>query len=99
MKLNVGEKLDTTFITDVLHSYGFEYVDYVYEPGQYAVRGSIIDVFSFASEYPYRIDFFGDEVESIRTFEVESQLSREKKKGVAIVPDLAVTGRGNNLFS
>ena len=92
LKLNVGEKLDTTFITDVLHSYGFEYVDYVYEPGQYAVRGSIIDVFSFASEYPYRIDFFGDEVESIRTFEVESQLSRERKQGVAIVPDLAVTG-------
>ena len=57
LKLNVGEKVDTTFITDVLHSYGFEYVDYVYEPGQYAVRGSIIDVFSFASEYPYRIDF------------------------------------------
>ena len=92
LKLNVGERLDTTFITDVLHSYGFEYVDYVYEPGQYAVRGSIIDVFSFASEYPYRIDFFGDEVESIRTFEVESQLSRERKEGVAIVPDLAVTG-------
>ena len=83
LKLNVGEKVDTTFITDVLHSYGFEYVDYVYEPGQYAVRGSIIDVFSFASEYPYRIDFFGDEVESIRTFEVESQLSREKKSGVS----------------
>ena len=92
LKLNVGEKVDTTFITDVLHSYGFEYVDYVYEPGQYAVRGSIIDVFSFASEYPYRIDFFGDEVESVRTFEVESQLSREKKDGVSIVPDLAVTG-------
>lgn len=98
LKLNVGEKLDTTFITDVLHSYGFEYVDYVYEPGQYAVRGSIIDVFSFASEYPYRIDFFGDEVESIRTFEVESQLSREKKAGVAIVPDLAVTGEVTTSF-
>ena len=98
LKLNVGEKLDTTFITDVLHSYGFEYVDYVYEPGQYAVRGSIIDVFSFASEYPYRIDFFGDEVESIRTFEVESQLSREKKEGVAIVPDLAVTGEVTTSF-
>ena len=62
LKLNVGEKVDTTFITDVLHSYGFEYVDYVYEPGQYAVRGSIIDVFSFASEYPYRIDFFAREL-------------------------------------
>ena len=59
---------------------------------QYAVRGSIIDVFSFASEYPYRIDFFGDEVESLSTFEVESQLSREKKEGVSIVPDFAVTG-------
>ena len=98
LKLNVGEKLDTTFITDVLHSYGFEYVDYVYEPGQYAVRGSIIDVFSFASEYPYRIDFFGDEVESVRIFEVESQLSREKKKEVSIVPDLAVTGEVTTSF-
>ena len=92
LKLHTGEKVDMDFVTEVLRSYGFEYVDYVYEPGQYAVRGSIIDVFSFASEYPYRIDFFGDEVESIRTFEVESQLSREKKEGVSIVPDLAVTG-------
>ena len=92
LKISVGEKLDNMFVSDVLDEYGFEQVDYVYEPGQYAVRGSIIDVFSFASEYPYRIDFFGDEVESIRTFEVESQLSRERKEGVAIVPDLAVTG-------
>ena len=92
LKLHTGENVDTNFITEVLRSYGFEYVDYVYEPGQYAVRGSIIDVFSFSSEFPYRIDFFGDEVESIRTFEVESQLSREKKSGVSIVPDLAVTG-------
>lgn len=57
LKLGVGERVDSTFVTDVLHSYGFEYVDYVYEPGQYAVRGSIIDVFSFSSECPYRIDF------------------------------------------
>lgn len=92
LKLNVGERVDTAFITDMLHSYGFEYVDYVYEPGQYAVRGSIIDVFSFASEYPFRVDFFGDEVESIRTFEVDSQLSIERKEAVSIVPDLAVTG-------
>ena len=98
LKLNKGERVDLTFITDVLHSYGFEYVDYVYEPGQYAVRGSIIDVFSFSSEYPYRIDFFGDEVESIRTFEVESQLSREKKESIAIVPDLAVTGAVSTSF-
>lgn len=98
LKLNVGERVDTGFITDMLHSYGFEYVDYVYEPGQYAVRGSIIDVFSFSSEYPYRIDFFGDDVESIRTFEVDTQLSREKKESIAIVPDLSVTGRGNTSF-
>lgn len=98
LKLNVGERVDTGFITDVLHSYGFEYVDYVYEPGQYAVRGSLIDVFSFSSEYPYRIDFFGDDVESIRTFEVDTQLSREKKESIAIVPDLSVTGRGNTSF-
>lgn len=98
LKLHAGERVDTAFITDVLHSYGFEYVDYVYEPGQYAVRGSIIDVFSFSSEYPYRIDFFGDEVESIRTFEVESQLSREKKDSISIVPDLGAADKGTTSF-
>ncbi len=89
LKLHAGEKVDMGFVTEVLHSYGFERVDYVYEPGQYAVRGSIIDVFSFSSEYPYRIDFFGDEVESIRTFEVETQLSKDRKDGIVIVPDLS----------
>lgn len=89
LKLHVGERVDMRFVTDVLRSYGFEYVDYVYEPGQYALRGSIIDVFSFSSEYPYRIDFFGDEVESLRLFEVQSQLSKEKKESIVIVPDLA----------
>ncbi len=88
LKLQVGEQVDTSFITEVLSGYGFERVDYVYEPGQYAVRGSIIDVFSFSSEYPYRIDFFGNEVESIRNFEVESQLSRERKNSISIVPEL-----------
>ncbi len=89
LTLHVGEQVDMTFVTEVLHSYGFEHTDYVYEPGQYAVRGSIIDVFSFSSEYPFRIDFFGDEVESLRTFEVETQLSKEKKESVVIVPDLS----------
>ena len=89
LKLHSGERVDMGFITDVLRSYGFEYVDYVYEPGQYAVRGSIIGVFSFSSEYPFRIDFFGDEVESIRTFEVETQLSKERKESIVIVPDLS----------
>ncbi|MBQ8224521.1 MAG: transcription-repair coupling factor [Bacteroides sp.] len=88
LKLHRGERVDMTFVTDVLHSYGFEYVDYVYEPGQYAVRGSIIDVFSFSSEDPFRIDFFGDEVESLRTFEVQSQLSKEKREEIVIIPDL-----------
>lgn len=97
LKLNAGERVDMGFITEVLRSYGFEYVDYVYEPGQYAVRGSIIDVFSFSSEYPFRIDFFGDEVESIRTFEVETQLSKERKESIAIVPDLSrgTAGQGD----
>lgn len=88
LKLHVGEHVDTSFISEVLFGYGFERVDYVYEPGQYAIRGSIIDVYSFSSEYPYRIDFFGNEVDSIRTFEVESQLSREKKESISIVPEL-----------
>lgn len=98
LKLHTGEQVDTSFITDVLYSYGFERVDYVYEPGQYAVRGSIIDVFSFSSEYPFRIDFFGDEVESIRTFEVESQLSKERKESIAIVPELSGGNSGDVSF-
>ena len=85
LKISVGEKVDNTFVADVLDSYQFEYTDYVYEPGQYAVRGSIIDVFSFSNEYPYRIDFFGDEVESIRTFDVETQLSKEKLDEIQII--------------
>lgn len=92
LKLQVGEQMDMDVIRKTLSGYGFERVDYVYEPGQYAIRGSILDVFSFSSEYPYRIDFFGDEVESIRTFEVESQLSKEKKQSIAIVPELTRSG-------
>ena len=89
LTLHLGERVDMKFVTDLLHSLGFEYVDYVYEPGQYAVRGSLIDVFSFSSEYPFRIDFFGDEVDSLRTFEVETQLSKEKLDDIVIVPDLS----------
>jgi len=90
LSITVGEKVDMQFIAEVLQSYSFERVDYVYEPGQYALRGSLIDVFSFSSEFPYRVDFFGDEVDSIRTFEVETQLSKEKKEQVVIVPDLGL---------
>ena len=85
LTISKEEKIDSTFVEEVLESYGFERVDYVYEPGQYAIRGSIIDVFSFSNEYPYRIDFFGDEVESIRTFDVETQLSKEKLDTISII--------------
>jgi transcription-repair coupling factor (superfamily II helicase) len=85
LSLHINEKIDSLFVEDVLDSYGFERVDYVYEPGQYAVRGSIIDVFSYANEDPFRIDFFGNEVESIRSFDVESQLSKEKIEAFSIV--------------
>lgn len=98
LKLTVGQHIDTDEITKTLSDYGFEHVDYVYEPGQFATRGSIIDVYSFASEYPYRVDFFGDEIDSIRTFEVESQLSREKKDSVSIVPELAQVMDGDISF-
>ena len=89
LKIHEGERLDMAFVTEILRSQGFERVDYVYEPGQYALRGSIIDVFSFSSEYPFRIDFFGDEVESLRSFDVQSQLSRQRMTEVIIVPDLS----------
>jgi transcription-repair coupling factor (superfamily II helicase) len=85
LSVSVSEKIDSLFVADVLDSYGFDRVDYVYEPGQYAVRGSIIDVFSFSDEYPYRLDFFGDEVESIRRFNLETQLSVEKTDSVSII--------------
>ncbi|WP_102408628.1 transcription-repair coupling factor [Parabacteroides bouchesdurhonensis] len=88
LKINTGEKLDNIFVSDVLDQYGFERVDYVYEPGQYALRGSILDVFSFSYEFPYRIDFFGNEVETIRTFDVETQLSKEKFESIYIVPEM-----------
>lgn len=86
LKISIAEKIDSVFVTEVLFSYGFDRVDYVYEPGQFAVRGSIIDVFSYSNEYPYRIDFFGDEVESIRSFEVETQLSKERQEEIFIIP-------------
>lgn len=78
---------DLTELTKRLLEIGFTRKDYVYEPGEFAVRGSILDVYSYASEFPYRIDFFGDDVESIRTFEVQTQLSKEAKDSVSIVPD------------
>ena len=88
LSLRVGEKVDIMFVQETLLSFGFQRTDYVYEPGQFAVRGSIIDVYSFSHELPYRIDFFGDEVDSIRTFEVHSQLSKERQESISLIGQL-----------
>ena len=87
--LSVGGQRDIMELAKALRGLSFSEVDYVYEPGQFAVRGSILDVFSFSCEYPFRVDFFGDEIDSIRTFEVASQLSRDKRESIEIVPELA----------
>ena len=88
LELSVNQEVDREDLQKKLFDFGFERVDYVYEPGQYALRGSILDVFSFSSEYPYRIDFFGDEIDSIRQFQVDTQLSTEKRDSIAVVPSL-----------
>ena len=89
LSLAVNQTVDIVETEKTLREFGFEQVDYVYEPGQFAVRGSILDVYSFSSELPFRIDFFGDEIDTIRTFNVEDQLSKDKKDAVEIVPELA----------
>jgi len=89
LPLHVDEKVDIMFVQETLLSFGFMRVDYVYEPGQFAVRGSLIDVYSFSNENPYRIDFFGDVVDSIRTFEVETQLSLSRQQQICLVPELS----------
>jgi len=88
LRMHVGESLSIDFVVEMLLEYGFERVDFVYEPGQFSVRGSIVDIFSYANELPYRCDFFGDEVETIRVFDIETQLSQEKKSEIIIIPDL-----------
>lgn len=88
LQLSVGEDISIDFINEVLVEYKFERVDFVYEPGQYSIRGSLVDIFSYSGDYPYRIDFFGDEVESIRTFDIVNQLSKAKLEKIAIVPDI-----------
>ena len=87
-KLKVGEKVNLDFLTDLLYDYEFENVDFVVEPGQFAIRGGLVDVFSFANDYPYRIEFFGDEVESIRSFNIADQLSIEKLKQIVLLPNM-----------
>lgn len=91
ISIGVGDIVNLTDLGRKMRSLGFEEVDYVYEPGQFAMRGSIVDVYSYSSELPFRIDFFGDEVDTIRTFEVTDQLSKDSKETVQIVPELAQT--------
>jgi transcription-repair coupling factor (superfamily II helicase) len=86
--IKVGEKLDVETITELLIDYDFEFVDFVYEPGQFSIRGGIIDIFSYANEFPYRIELFDIEVESIRTFHPDSQLSDKKITSISIVPNI-----------
>ncbi|ARV09892.1 transcription-repair coupling factor [Winogradskyella sp. PC-19] len=89
LKVAVGNDLSIDFVNEVLFEYKFKRVDFVTEPGDFSVRGGIVDVFSFSHDEPYRIEFFGDEVDSIRTFDVETQLSTERIKKVSIIPNVA----------
>ncbi|WP_316830392.1 transcription-repair coupling factor [Pedobacter aquatilis] len=88
LEISIGAKLGIDFINEFLIDYDFDRRDFVYEPGQFSIRGGIVDIFSFSSELPYRIEFFGDEVESIRSFEIESQLSVADVKSLTIVPNV-----------
>ena len=88
LKLHVGEQISLDFVNEMLFEYHFNRVDFVTEPGEFAVRGGIVDVFSFSNEEPYRIEFFGDEVDSIRSFDIETQLSIEKEKRISIMPNV-----------
>jgi transcription-repair coupling factor (superfamily II helicase) len=88
LRLQVNEKLDVDFMIDLLVSFEFERVDFVYEPGQFSIRGDIVDVFSFGNEFPYRVELFGEEIESIRTFDPLTQLSQKKIASVTIVPNI-----------
>jgi len=86
--IRVGDKLDTQFMSELLISYDFEKTDFVYEAGQFAIRGGIVDIFSYAHEMPYRVELFGNEVESIRVFDVENQLSQENVERLSIIPNV-----------
>jgi transcription-repair coupling factor (superfamily II helicase) len=88
LKVAVGDQISIEFINEVLFEYEFKRVDFITEPGEFSVRGGIIDVFSFSNDNPYRIEFFGNEVDSIRSFDVETQLSIEKQKKIAIIPNV-----------
>ncbi|MCB0462295.1 MAG: transcription-repair coupling factor [Flavobacteriaceae bacterium] len=89
LKISLNDNLSIDFVNEMLFEYHFKRVDFVTEPGEFSVRGGIVDVFSFSHDEPYRIEFFGDEVDSIRTFDVETQLSTEQVKKINIIPNVA----------
>ncbi|PRD49029.1 transcription-repair coupling factor [Sphingobacterium haloxyli] len=99
LSITQQSKLSIDFINEFLYEYDFERVDFVYEPGQFAIRGGIVDIFSFSNDLPYRIEFFGDDIESIRTFDVETQLSVNKIHTVVIVPNVQAKFLSNNHIS
>ena len=88
LKLSVSESVSLDFVNEILFEYNFNRVDFVTEPGDFSVRGGIIDVFSFSNDVPFRIEFFGDEIDSIRTFDVETQLSKEKLRKASIMSNV-----------
>ncbi|MDP3642112.1 MAG: transcription-repair coupling factor [Bacteroidota bacterium] len=94
-----GDKLSIGFVNEVLFEYGFERVDFVYEPGQYSIRGGIVDVYSFSSEDPYRLDFFGDEVDTIRSFNLDNQISKEALTRISIIPNIQKDLKGEEHIS
>lgn len=94
LKVSRGDELSFDFIRDTLFSKGFEKVDFVSSPGQFSIRGSIIDVFSYSYNYPFRLSFFGDEIENIHSFDCNTQLSREEHESIDIIPDLTREGEG-----
>lgn len=99
LEITQGIKLSIDFINEFLYEYDFERVDFVYEPGQFAIRGGIVDIFSFSNDLPYRVEFFGDEIETIRTFDIESQLSVDKFQKVTIVPNVQAKFLASNHIS
>src|SRR5512133_331413 len=88
LQITKGDKISLEFIEEVLHEYNFKRTDFVYEPGQYSIRGSIADVFSYSADLPYRIDFFGDEVETIRSFNTDDQLSHGIHNTISVIPNI-----------
>ena len=88
LQITKGDKLSLEFLEEILHEYNFRRTDFVYEPGQYSIRGSIADIFSYSADMPYRIDFFGDEVETIRSFNTDDQLSHGTHNQISVIPNI-----------